>query len=67
MKLERLDHFGLEVGDLARAEEFYTRVLGLAVVARLGDQVLLDCGVFRGPKALRLLQQALEQQGLSLG
>jgi catechol 2,3-dioxygenase-like lactoylglutathione lyase family enzyme len=44
MKLERLDHFGLEVGDLARAEEFYTRVLGLAVVARLGDQVLLDCG-----------------------
>ncbi len=44
MKLERLDHFGLEVGDLARAEKFYTEVLGLGVVARLGDQVLLDCG-----------------------
>ncbi|HLW69213.1 MAG TPA: VOC family protein, partial [Candidatus Binataceae bacterium] len=44
MKLERLDHFGLEVGDLARAEEFYTRVLGLTVVARFGDQVLLQCG-----------------------
>ncbi|HLK86550.1 MAG TPA: VOC family protein [Candidatus Binataceae bacterium] len=44
MKLERLDHFGLEVGDLARAEKFYTQVLGLGVVTHLGDQVLLDCG-----------------------
>jgi catechol 2,3-dioxygenase-like lactoylglutathione lyase family enzyme len=44
MKLERLDHFGIEVGDLARAERFYTEVLGLSVVTHLGDQVLLDCG-----------------------
>ena len=44
MKLERLDHFGIEVGDLARAERFYTGVLGLGVVTHLGDQVLLDCG-----------------------
>jgi len=44
MKLERLDHFGLEVVDLARAERFYTGVLGLEVVNRFGDQVLLDCG-----------------------
>jgi catechol 2,3-dioxygenase-like lactoylglutathione lyase family enzyme len=44
MKLERLDHFGIEVGDLARAERFYTGVLGLQVVNRFGDQVLLDCG-----------------------
>jgi catechol 2,3-dioxygenase-like lactoylglutathione lyase family enzyme len=44
MKLERLDHFGIEVGDLTRAERFYTEVLGLAVVTHLGDQVLLDCG-----------------------
>jgi catechol 2,3-dioxygenase-like lactoylglutathione lyase family enzyme len=44
MKLERLDHFGIEVAELARAESFYTNVLGLAVVARFGDQVLLDCG-----------------------
>jgi len=43
MKLERLDHFGIEVGDLARAERFYVNVLGLGVVTRLGDQVLLDC------------------------
>ncbi len=44
MKLERLDHFGIEVTDLNRAERFYTQVLGLVVVARLGDQVLLGCG-----------------------
>jgi catechol 2,3-dioxygenase-like lactoylglutathione lyase family enzyme len=44
MKLERLDHFGIEVADLARAERFYTGVLGLRVVDRFGDQVLLDCG-----------------------
>jgi catechol 2,3-dioxygenase-like lactoylglutathione lyase family enzyme len=44
MKLERLDHFGIEVRDLARAERFYVDVLGLAVVGRFGDQVLMDCG-----------------------
>jgi catechol 2,3-dioxygenase-like lactoylglutathione lyase family enzyme len=44
MKLERLDHFGIEVSDLGRAERFYTEVLGLGVVAHLGDQVLLACG-----------------------
>jgi catechol 2,3-dioxygenase-like lactoylglutathione lyase family enzyme len=44
MKLERLDHFGIEVTELARAERFYTDVLGLEVVAHLGDQTLLRCG-----------------------
>ncbi|MGH7778757.1 MAG: VOC family protein [Candidatus Binataceae bacterium] len=44
MKLERLDHFGIEVAELARAERFYTGVLGLGVAAHLGDQVLLECG-----------------------
>jgi catechol 2,3-dioxygenase-like lactoylglutathione lyase family enzyme len=44
MKLERLDHFGIEVADLERAERFYTSVLGLQVVNRFGDQVLLECG-----------------------
>lgn len=44
MKLERLDHFGIEVADLERGEQFYTALLGLTVVARLGDQVLLRCG-----------------------
>jgi catechol 2,3-dioxygenase-like lactoylglutathione lyase family enzyme len=44
MKLERLDHFGLDVTDLARAECFYTEVLGLSLAGRFGDQVLLQCG-----------------------
>jgi catechol 2,3-dioxygenase-like lactoylglutathione lyase family enzyme len=44
LKLERLDHFGIEVNELERAERFYTEVLGLKVVTHLGDQVLLDCG-----------------------
>lgn len=44
MKLERLDHYGLEVSDLKRAERFYTSVLGFEVVARFGDQVLMECG-----------------------
>jgi catechol 2,3-dioxygenase-like lactoylglutathione lyase family enzyme len=44
MKLQELDHLGLEVNELARAEQFYTQVLGLSVVARFGDQVLLRCG-----------------------
>jgi catechol 2,3-dioxygenase-like lactoylglutathione lyase family enzyme len=56
MKLERLDHFGIEVSELARAERFYTEVLGLIVVAHLGDQVLLQCGeqnlaLFQVPRA----------------
>ncbi|HEY2107819.1 MAG TPA: VOC family protein [Candidatus Binataceae bacterium] len=44
MKLERLDHYGLEVIDLKRGEHFYTTVLGFEVVARFGDQVLMECG-----------------------
>ena len=44
MKLERLDHIGIEVADLARAERFYTEVLGLDLVAHLGNQTLLQCG-----------------------
>src|SRR5665213_3226585 len=44
MKLQRLDHFGIEVADLARAERFYTEVLGLEVVTHLGHQTLLQCG-----------------------
>jgi catechol 2,3-dioxygenase-like lactoylglutathione lyase family enzyme len=45
MKLKRLDHFGIEVRELKVAEHFYTEVLGLTVVARLGGhQILMDCG-----------------------
>ena len=52
MKLERLDHFGIEVNELVAAERFYTEVLGLTVVAHLGDQTLLQCG----PQNLALFQ-----------
>ena len=52
MKLEQLDHFGIEVNELAAAERFYTEVLGLAIVAHLGDQTLLRCG----PQNLALFQ-----------
>lgn len=45
MHLLELDHFGLDVSDLARAEQFYTEVLGLEVAQRFGrHQVLLRCG-----------------------
>jgi catechol 2,3-dioxygenase-like lactoylglutathione lyase family enzyme len=52
MKLEQLDHFGIEVNELAAAERFYTEVLGLTVIAHLGDQTLLKCG----PQNLALFQ-----------
>ena len=45
MRLLELDHFGLDVADLDRAERFYTEVLGLKVGQRFGHhQVLLHCG-----------------------
>lgn len=47
MKAQRLDHFGVDVSDLARAEAFYTDVLGMTVVMRLPDQVLLSYGTGR--------------------
>jgi catechol 2,3-dioxygenase-like lactoylglutathione lyase family enzyme len=42
--MKRLDHFGIDVADLARAERFYTEVLGMTVQMRLPDQVLLRYG-----------------------
>ncbi len=44
MKLKRLDHFGVDVANLVRAEAFYTGVLGMTVEMRLADQVLLRYG-----------------------
>jgi glyoxylase I family protein len=44
LALQRLDHFGVDVADLARAERFYTNVLGMTVQMRLPDQVLLRYG-----------------------
>jgi catechol 2,3-dioxygenase-like lactoylglutathione lyase family enzyme len=52
--LKRLDHFGVDVSDLDRAERFYTEVLGMSVEMRLPDQRLLrygdgNCALFRKP------------------
>ncbi|MFQ5897037.1 MAG: VOC family protein [Candidatus Methylomirabilia bacterium] len=44
LTLKRLDHFGVDVADLRRAEEFYTGLLGMSVEMRLPDQVLLRYG-----------------------
>lgn len=54
MRIRRLDHFGVDVADLGRAERFYTEVLGMAVQMRLPDQVLLrygdgSCALFLKP------------------
>ena len=52
--LRRLDHFGVDVSDLDRAERFYTEVLGMSVELRLPDQRLLryaggNCALFWKP------------------
>ncbi len=44
MRLSRVDHFALYVADLGAAEAFYTGVLGLRLVERLGDMTLVECG-----------------------
>ena len=44
MRVRRLDHFGVDVADLPRAERFYTELLGMTVRMRLDDQVLLSYG-----------------------
>ena len=50
----RLDHFGVDVSDLDRAERFYVDVLGMSVQMRLPDQRLLrygdgNCALFLVP------------------
>lgn len=44
MKILQVDHIGIEVRDLKRAEQFYTGLLGFSVFTRLPDQLLLNCG-----------------------
>lgn len=44
LRVRRLDHFGVDVADLERAERFYTGLLGMTVEMRLPDQVLLRYG-----------------------
>jgi catechol 2,3-dioxygenase-like lactoylglutathione lyase family enzyme len=68
MRVRRLDHFGVDVADLGRAERFYTGVLGMTVRMRLDDQVLLSygegsCALFfkpeRAPGSLEQIAQPL--------
>ena len=44
IKLQGLDHFGIEVGDMARGVEFYSRTLGMEVQAQFGHMTLMKCG-----------------------
>jgi catechol-2,3-dioxygenase len=44
VRLKRLDHFGVDVADLGRAERFYRDVLGMSVQMRLADQVVMRGG-----------------------
>jgi catechol 2,3-dioxygenase-like lactoylglutathione lyase family enzyme len=68
VQVKRLDHFGVDVRDLAHAEAFYTGVLGMRVLMRLPDQVLLsygsgNCALFlkpdREPGSLEQVEQPL--------
>ena len=59
MKLKRLDHFGVDVTDLGRAERFYRDVLGMSVQMRLADQVVMrggetSCALFLRPDRMPL-------------
>jgi catechol 2,3-dioxygenase-like lactoylglutathione lyase family enzyme len=54
VRVKRLDHFGVDVADLARAERFYHEVLGMSVQMRLADQVVMrggetSCALFLRP------------------
>jgi len=54
LRIKRLDHFGVDVRDLGRAERFYAEVLGMTVQMRLADQVLMrggetSCALFLRP------------------
>ena len=54
LAIKRLDHFGVDVRDLDRAERFYTGVLGMTVELSLPDQRLLrygdgNCALFLKP------------------
>ena len=45
LKIRKLDHFAIYVSDLSRAEGFYSKLLGMEVHNRIGEeQVLMRCG-----------------------
>jgi catechol 2,3-dioxygenase-like lactoylglutathione lyase family enzyme len=71
MHVRRLDHFGVDVSDLDRAERFYTEVLGMEVEMRLPDQRLLrygdgNCALFWKPdRAPGSVEQVADPLGKS--
>jgi catechol 2,3-dioxygenase-like lactoylglutathione lyase family enzyme len=60
LKLKRLDHFGVDVADLGRAERFYREVLGMTVQMRLADQVVMRGGETSCALFLRLDRAPLD-------
>jgi catechol 2,3-dioxygenase-like lactoylglutathione lyase family enzyme len=65
MKMKRLDHFGIDVSDLAQAERFYADILGMTVEMRLPDQILMRygdgaCALFLQPDRPRAGREVIE-------
>ncbi len=65
MKMKRLDHFGIDVSDLAQAERFYADILGMTVEMRLPDQILMRygdgaCALFLQPDRPRAEREVIE-------
>jgi len=73
MKLKDLYHVGIPVNDIDRARDFYTKVLGMQFLARVGGTRgprldRLRCGnndvvLFERPKPIH--KDALEQDGIA--
>ena len=73
MKLKDLYHVGIPVDDIDRARDFYTKVLGMQFLARVGGDRgprldRLRCGnndvvLFERPKPIH--KDALEQDGIA--
>jgi catechol 2,3-dioxygenase-like lactoylglutathione lyase family enzyme len=59
MKIVQVDHVGIEVSELKRAEQFYVGLLGLDLFMRLPDQLLLQCG----PQRIALFENRARRPG----
>ena len=44
LKLKGLDHFGIEVSDMERSLDFYSKTLGMEFQDRFGHMSLMKCG-----------------------
>jgi catechol-2,3-dioxygenase len=59
MKIVQVDHVGIEVSELKRAEQFYVGLLGMDIFMRLPDQLLLQCG----PQRIALFENRARRPG----